>query len=473
MNQFWRGAAGLLMAGLAIALVTFLGITPDDVLVLVATGAAATTRDLRTILADLEKLQNDYKGKRMPEDVGKQFEELAAEAKALQDEADRARRIGDVKRWSGQPAGEPALPESQQPAGEQKGDPARQVVGFLTLGEAAAQSPDLAQFIKAGMPRGSNWRILEPVGVRRPRGSATRVLPITKGMLDAIQTKAVPTLGGDVIEPQRLSEIVRVTEQDRLTLRDVLNTATTSSDAVTYVQMTSFTRAAAPVAAGSPKPEATMALTTVTESVRTVAVWIPVHNNQLADFGQLRNLIDVELLWDLEKAIEELIMYGDGTGENFQGIVDHDDVLAARTEAEDTLIDIIRRGATDVRVAGLEPNAVVIHPLDWEDVELEKGSDNRYVWAVIRDLLGPRIWGMRVVESIGAEETATGRRTLVVGDFMRGATLWQRSGPDVSVGWIDQQFIKNQRTLLAEERAAFGVKRPLAFRTHETNAVGS
>jgi hypothetical protein len=46
---------------------------------------------------------------------------------------------------------------------------------------------------------------------------------------------------------------------------------------------------------------------------------------------------------------------------------------------------------------------------------------------------------------------------------VRGATLWDRQQATVAVGWKDDDFIKNLRTIRAELRAAFAVRRPKAF----------
>jgi HK97 family phage major capsid protein len=443
----------------------------NDGVLAIAPMLVSLKADLAKLLDEVEKGQKALEGLTGAERSTRitELNAKADEAIALQVNVDRFEKIEEAKK-RGAEVPDDTLPK---PKADERKTGENEIVGYLSVGHMAAKSPALADFIKAGMPRGGQVQILVVPKAHRVRGSAVAYVPLTKKMREELESKAEPTLGGDVVSPQRLTEIVRVTEQDQLTLRDVMNTSTTDSDSVTYVQLTSYTRAAAPVAIGVEKPEAALAATTVTETVRTIAVWMPVHDRQLQDYGQLRNIIDTELLYDLDKAVEELVIYGDGQGENFQGIVDHASVQAARTVVGDTLIDIIRRAATDIRRAGLQPNAVAIDPLDWEEVELEKGSDQRYVWAVIRDVLGPRIWSMRVVETVGAEETATGRRNVIVGDWVRGATLWQRQSAIVSVGWVDRQFVENKRTILAEERAAFGVKRPLAFRVHETEAAST
>lgn len=484
LSAAWSCAAALAVLALTFLLDHTLATALGGVLL--ATVPLAGTRDLKTILGELQQLQKDHQGKAMPTDVATRFEALMAEGKALQDEADRDNGIKALEKYSRQVPGGGVLPEDEPAPSAQKHN-RDGVAGYLTIGDLAARSEGLRKFIERGMPRGESLRIFEaPGALRQERGKGRMLVALTPAMRQAVEEvdrkaadearregKAVPTIGTGIIEPTRLNEVVRVTEQDQLSLLDVVNVSQTNSDAVTYPRITSYTRGAAPVAVGVAKPESTLAMDMITEAVRTHAVWMPVHDRQLADYPQLRNIIDTELLYDLEKLQEEEMLYGDGNGEHFEGIVDHPNVQAARTEMGDTLIDIIRRGITDVRRAGYAPNAVAIDPLDWEEIELEKGSDQRYVWAVIRDVLGPRIWSLRVVETVGAEANegnTTERRNVVVGDWVRGATLWVREAANVSVGWVNDQFIKNQRTILAEQRAAFGVKRPNAFRVHETQA---
>lgn len=453
-----------------------LGASGSSVFALAITAPATLKSDLAKITKEAEELQKKYEGKRWETADREKFEALCKEGEEIQAEIKNAERFGKLNDFASE-IEDPTMPETKGREEQKRQADRNRIAGFITLGEAVTNSPGLKAFIEAGMPKTHMTIYTAPEGKSIEGHAGRRVfIALNREEREAWEAKAVPTIGAGVIEPDRIADIVRATEQDELRLRDVMNVSQTSAASVTYIRISSVTRAAAAVAAGSAKPEATMATEVVTETVRTQAVWMPVHNNQLADLPQLRNMIDTELLYDLRKYEEEQIMYGAGTGEEFEGIVTNTDVLAARTASGDTLIDIIRRAVTDVRRAGYSPNAVAIDPLDWEEVELEKGTDNRYVWAVIRDTLGARIWSLRVVETVGAEANegnSTERRNLVVGDWIRGATLWVRETPSVAVGWINDQFTKNQRTLLAEQRAAFGVKRPKAFRKHETQAAVS
>lgn len=455
--------------------------------VLLAEVALATPKDLKKLLGEIKAKQDEYKGKRMPEDVATALDAKVEEAlemqKAIDDQRKRDRKIEGLESKL-RDVSDPDLPNDDQPddddvetkaVGRNK---ANEIVGYMHLGDFVVAQEGMKNFRSSGKPRAPFQLARLPEGTsmfgKRRGGGNSILVGLTRDQIR--QVKAVPTLSADVIEPTRLPEIVRVTEQDRLTLRDVLDIQRTTSDAVKFTRIVSYTRAAGSVAHSALKPEAAISMDAVTEAVRTIAVHMPVEEQQLDDYPQLSGIINGELLYDVDKHFEELVMYGDGQGENFNGILNDPAVLSARTRHLDTLIDIARRGITDVRRAGYDPTAILADPLDWEDIVLEKGSDNRYVWVVVTDGATQRLWAVPVIETVAMEDfqgDAVEQRHLLVGDFQRGATLWDRMDASVSVGWVNDQFIRNQRTILAESRAAFGVKRPGAFRKYQTQEASS
>jgi HK97 family phage major capsid protein len=293
-----------------------------------------------------------------------------------------------------------------------------------------------------------------------------------------MESKAVPTIGTGVVEPERLARMPQVTPDDRLTFSDVINTGRTGAGSVSYVREEAFSDTAAETAHGSQKPEQTLEYTEQTATVATIAGWIPVHNQQLEDWPQLRSLIDGRLRYSVQRRRDYQLVWGNGTAPNLQGIMDvsgtQDIEANGRYDSGDhTLIDVARMGITDVLVAGYQPNFLSIHPYDWEAIVLEKGTDNRYVWAVVTDENGSRIWGLRVVESVAMQEragVATERRVMIVGDGQMGAQILDRQQLTVMVGLINDQLIRNMRTILAEERLAFPIYAPAAFAHFETQA---
>lgn len=424
----------------------------------------AEKRDLKTILKEMKAIQDEHMGKPMPEDVGEKFDGLANEAKAIQDEADRAEQIKKFEKF-GSEVPEPALPGDSKGAHDED-----QPVGYLSTGSAFVQSDEFKRFLNEGMPQSGSL----PMQVKSAYGRE-RFIPLDRKALAKLrESKAVATIGADVIAPDRIGEVVRDTEMELLTMRDLLSVQNTNSNSVEYVTLTpAAAPSAAPVAESGLKPETTFTAGTATAPVRTIAVHMPVTEQQLQDFPQIQGIIDTELRYELAFVEDEQVAWGDGTGQNLLGIFNTPGVIAGRDVAGDTLLDRIRRAITDVRVARNAPNGLAVHPYDMERIQLLKGSDNTYVWIVVTDAATGqmRIWGLQAVESLGMEkptlDTATNtihERRILVGDFVRGATLWDRQQANVGVGWVNDQYIRNQRTIRAEERLAFGVKRPKAFR---------
>ena len=452
--------------------------------------------ELDAAVADLEKIQKEHEGKQMPQNVGEQFDAKAKEAKALQDEIDREMtRLDTVRelKAAAKRVPNPALPDEGRR--ERKNDDHEPVetgpvAGYMTLGEYVTSSAGFREAAAKGFPKGVAAVVeVEAIiaksrnAVRGPNGEP--LVPLTheerKERQALIESKAEPTLGTGVIEPTRIGRLAQVTADEAFTLRDVLDVSPTSSDAVKYLREESFTNAAAPTAQGSTKPESAVEHSAQTADIEVIAHWMPVHNQQLADLPALRSLIDGRLRYGLRRVEENQILYGTGTSPQLQGLLDvagTTDIsgLARYSSSTSTYIDAIRMGITEVRRAGYDPNAVVIDPIDWEEIELEKGSDNRYVWAVIRDTLGARIWSLRVVETTAAEARAgdgTEARNLLVGDFRNGATLYDRMAATVMAGWINAQFVQNKQTLLAEERVGLAIFAPAAFAKLETVAAAS
>lgn len=432
---------------------------------------------LAAILAEAEALQKQYEGKEMPTDVGTKFDALCTEAKAMQDEADREQKIATMQRFAGS-VPEPTLPNPKK--ADEKAD-AFEVAGYVTLGDYLTGSEQYAKFLAAGAPKEMSFTTAVPHLLKVGNHPTLRegFVPLTREMrhkfseVERMERKDMPSLGSRVIEPQRLADIVNDVENTQLNLRDVLNVVPTNSNVIEWVGRTAFTRGAAIQSEGTTaastaiKGEAGTAYTLRSTNVRTLAVWIPASEQQLQDAAQLASLIQTDLIWDVRKLEEYECVWGDGTGLHFSGLDANVSNDNGRDTGSDTLIDKLRRRMTFVRVAGYEPNAMALHPIDWEAVELAKGSDGQYVWAIIRDTLGARIWGARVVETL-AMDKGDGNRIAVVGDFIRGASLYDRLQASVAIGWIDDQFVRNLRTLRAEERVAFAVRRPDAFSKVDT-----
>lgn len=446
--------------------------------------------DLDKIIKEAEAIEAKYKGKAMPEDEGKKLADLYAEGEKLSEainaEAGRQKsmaRMRAAQQFLGE-VPDPKLPDVKT----EKDDDA--IVGYITPGDVVVMSEEYKKWSeKAGWRsgRGIGVDIRGPLlGSKRARttgrqgGLIALTAPEVKALRDVYQkleTKDLPVFGDLVIAPQRVDRLVQDTRPDVLTLRDVLTVSPTSSNLIQYVAELSFTSGA------DIQSEGTTAATTAAKGesdieyelrdapIRTIATIMPVSEQQLSDAPALMTRINTRLIHAVRLKEEQLMGYGAGGASlEFAGFFDSDSgVVAATTSGGDTLIDKIRRAQTQVATSWYNPDFVWIHPTDWEEIELEKGSDGHYIWAIIRDNLGARIWSMRVVQGVGTKKAGANTRNILVGDS-NGAVIYDREQANIAIGWIDDQFAKNLRTIRAEERMTLTIDAPAAFRKIETVA---
>ena len=109
--------------------------------------------------------------------------------------------------------------------------------------------------------------------------------------------------------------------------------------------------------------------------MRTIALWVPATTRVIADAPQFRALHRRVSRADIQTELEDLIVSGDGIGENFTGImtVAGTQTLAGSRCGPATNLDSIRKAMTLIRVnARTEPTAVVLNPTDAQNIDLLK-----------------------------------------------------------------------------------------------------
>ena len=263
-------------------------------------------------------------------------------------------------------------------------------------------------------------------------------------------------------------------------VRDLFPARTTSAAVIEYFRQIGFTSVNNPTtnsasmvadrAAGNAtfglKPQSTFSFVGEQAPVRTLAHWEAAHRNVLADEPQLRSIIDNELMYGLRLREDQQILTGAGTGEDLTGILNTSGVQQyAWSDGEtapvaDTKADAIRRAATLAYLAYYEPTGIVLHPSDWEDIELTKDSNGQYLVAVSVAMGGePRVWRMPVVDT-----PAMPIGKALVGAFGTGAQLYDREQASIRISEQHSDFfVRNAIVVLAEQRLALAVKRPEAF----------
>ena len=214
------------------------------------------------------------------------------------------------------------------------------------------------------------------------------------------------------------------------------------------------------------KPQSSFAFVGEQAPVRTLAHWEAAHRNVLADEPQLRSIIDNELMYGLRLLEDNQILNGNGTGENLLGVRNTPNIQTynwssgANSPVADTKADALRRAATLSFLAYYEPSGIVLHPNDWEDIELTKDTNGQYLIAVSVAMGGePRVWRMPIVDTPAMTEGKA-----LVGAFGTGAQLYDREEASIRISEQHSDFfVRNAIVILAEQRLALAVKRPEAF----------
>ena len=250
-----------------------------------------------------------------------------------------------------------------------------------------------------------------------------------------------------------------------LTIRDVLPVGRTTSNLVEFTKENVYTNNAgpqydSPAFENVTKPESGITFTLASSAVVTLAHFIPMSRQVLDDSAQLESYVNGRLIYGLKLEEEDQLLNGTGTSGNIGGLLKSGNFTAYnRAVTGDTKLDTLRRAITQAQLSEFTADTVVMNPADWETIELLKATDNQYIMANPMMMVGPQIWGKRVVAT---NSIAVG--TFLVGAMAMGAQIWDRQDAAVQISYEDgDNFKKNMATLLCEERLALTVYRPAAF----------
>ena len=279
---------------------------------------------------------------------------------------------------------------------------------------------------------------------------------------------SINTLG----QPERLP--FRETRLRQAHVRDLFPSASTTAAVLYGVRETGFSNAARAVperenpdgtinpngSVFGHKPKSTITLEPVLYQVCTIAHTLDSHKYILDDEPRLRDFLNRRMVDGVMLAEDEDLLNGDGVGESIVGIYNTPGIQTYTGLSSDAYSGQIRRAATRAMLAEYQPNGLVLHPLDWEALELEQTTDGHYRIAVNVAVGGEkRVWSMDIVAT-----TAQTQGQFLVGAFGLGAQFYDRESVNVVVSTENKDnFERNVITFRAEERAALEVPRPESF----------
>ena len=222
-----------------------------------------------------------------------------------------------------------------------------------------------------------------------------------------------------------------------------------------------LTNNAAETAEAGTYGEGALALTETTSTVRKIAVFLPVTDEQLADVGQVASYVDNRLSFMLQQRLDGQLLTGNGSAPNLRGVLNTSGI-STQAKSSDSTPDAIYKAIDKVRVTGAaDPDTVILHPNDWQAIRLLQTSDGIYIWGSPADAGPERIWGLPVIQT-----TAETENTGLVGAFRTFSQLFTRQGIQVQISNSHSDyFVKGKVAVRADMRAALAVYRATAFCT--------
>lgn len=309
-----------------------------------------------------------------------------------------------------------------------------------------------------------------------------RAFKIERGLPDLSSASAkdvYSAMGGTIEIPalgrsQSLGFTERTLRPGRV--RDLFPAERTQASILYGIRETGYTNRAAVVpertandggpATGGPtdvfglKPKSELSIVPVTYPIATIAHIMYVHKNTLDDEPRMRGILDRDMIDGVKMTEDDQILWGDGVGDNLTGLMNTNGIQSYTGVNTDRKSAQVRRAATRAILAYFQPTGVVLHPFDWEDLELETDANGNYIVAVSVAVGGEkRLWRLNVVDTPAMTEGKA-----LVGSFGTGAKLYDREQVNVMVSTENRDmFERNTYTLRAEERLGLVVDRPESF----------
>ena len=277
-----------------------------------------------------------------------------------------------------------------------------------------------------------------------------------------IEVKNTVTSGSTTVFPQQNAGIISG-DFAPLTIRQLFRAVPVSTNMVNSLREASWTNDAAEVSQGAAKPESDITFEQYNVPITTVAHWIKVSNQLLADAPAIVAYIDTRLRFGLDARIDAQLLNGNGTSPNLSGVTDSGNYTAYTATSGDLLVDAINRAKYALWAKGYMPDAVIVNPQDWGQMERTReynagGVQGSYLYGMPGVAAGVNPFGVRIVLS---NNMTLGK--FAIGAFDQSAVVYNRQASVVEMGYVANDFVNNLVTIRNETRLGLGIEKPSAI----------
>jgi HK97 family phage major capsid protein len=268
------------------------------------------------------------------------------------------------------------------------------------------------------------------------------------------------TATADTSSPDYLNTgIIYDFDRDMFVRNFIPSGATTANSVVVPIELT-ITDGTAVTAEGIQKGVSQFTLDNKAFPVMKIAAVLKISEEMLDDVPGLVTYIVNRWGSKLKVKEDATILYSVASATAFDGLtVAAQAYVDALADSAVTKWDVLMNAITQVRIDEYRATAIMMNPADVLTLKTEKGSDGNYLGRSPWDRLPMFCDGVQIIET-----TAIGPGEFLVGDFTRGAQIFDRK--TASINFFDQDednAQKNLITVVIEERLALAVYRPNAF----------
>ena len=243
-----------------------------------------------------------------------------------------------------------------------------------------------------------------------------------------------------------------------------------TTDSVDYVTVADTINAAGVKEAGK-IPESTFTPALAKANVVNVAHYTKITKQLADDAPALAAYINTKMLYGLQNKVESQIVNGNGTAPELKGLLadkSFTDASEQLTGAKN-LFDLLLLLQGVAETAAYEPEALVLNPMTWAQLAMEKDSQGRYLLGGPGLAANKSVWGIPVVTS-----SAVPAGKFIFGNFTQTVTIYDRQQVAVEMtGTNEDDFTHYLYTIRASRRLALAVEVPAGIFAGDFKVSGS
>ena len=230
-----------------------------------------------------------------------------------------------------------------------------------------------------------------------------------------------------------------------------------TTDSVDYVTVADTINAAG-VAEAEKIPESKFTPKLAKANVVNVAHYTKITKQLADDAPALAAYINTKMLYGLQNKVENQIVNGNGTAPELKGLLATGSFTNASEQltGAKNLFDLLLLLQGVAETAAYEPEALVLNPMTWAQLAMEKDSQGRYLLGGPGLAANKSVWGIPVVTS-----SAVPAGKFIFGNFTQTVTIYDRQQVAVEMtNTNEDDFTHYLYTIRASRRLALAVEVP-------------